>query len=655
MLIQTPSSFVPAEVGSKAWNLKVLQDMHYPVPHFVAIPTTTVTHLLQNDADLPRITAEVLDALGSESALIVRSSALDEDGSNSAQAGQFYTTDSVTPSDLGTALTDSLQHPSNQAAAANGRLALIIQQYLPPQRQGVMFSRHPYGKQTMMVEHSEIGSVVAGEKADQLEFHPHDPPTSSSLPHLPLLSRIGRELEEHFAWPQDIEWLEHENQLYVLQTRHITSIDHATWHGICQAEEALSDHSTPYLFRQNTLTEQFPHPRPLAVSLLRSLYQVDGPVAQTYRHVGLNYQPQTLHTVIAGSLYIDQEAELRTIFPSLSMLSRRFGKPQWSDWRGSTTTLRNLVASTLLRTNDTHTLLHRLKQALHDPLPHTADPSDRWRAFLAVYPLVYEVSLRTQKALTLLPKHTSIPPGPIDHTPLDPADYGLSQKDTRGNSLSLDDMSPFTYHIPDRTTTSSASSSAQEVLRTRARTYLTLREYSRWLTVKHLHLLRQDLTRYGEQHLPTNPGLIHYATWDEITTDTLDVPTLEDRAATHKATQWLKPPATLTSRTLSGQKKVAAKGLAPGCAHGQVRSIETIEPDTKTSQILYVTVLTPALTRHFPYITGIITASGGILSHLAIMAREHGLPVIRSEIPYAKLRHKVVEIDGDTGTLNTKE
>lgn len=653
MSLQTPDNFVPDQVGNKAWNLKRLHDAGYAVPPFVVLPATTVRELTTSATSLPEICSHIQRELGTENSLAIRSSACSEDTAGSAQAGQFHTALPITSNELATALPDCIHHPKNYPAASRGDLALIIQTYLTPHQQGVLFTRQPQGKQSMVVEYSKRGSVVSGEAATHVTYHPHDPPSLPELPHLSALTKIGSELEAAWDWPQDIEWLEHNDQLYILQARAITSIRAAAWHGLQVAERTLANHTAPYYYQQTPLTEQFTHPRPLTVSLLQTMYEADGPVAAAYRTAGITYHPKMIHHTLAGTLYIDREAELQTIFPALSMYTSSFGRPRWATWHGSGTTLKNFLASTLLRTSHTSDLRQRLEAALQAPLPPSSTPAERWQTFLAIYPLIYEVSLRTQKALSLLPRDQNVPAGPIDHTPLNPHDYGLSHEQTIGNSLSLDDTSPFTFHFPT-TDTITANPTAREMLRIRARTYLTLREYSRWLTVKHLHHLRHDLNTYAANHLPRAPDLIFYATWEELLTQQLDQSTLETRASEHEATQALTPPALLTSHTLTTINTPTA-GLAPGTAGGRVCTADNLSRTASANQILYTKTLYPELTELFPYLQGIITAEGGVLSHLAIMAREHGLPVIKSAVPYEQLSERVVEIDGNTGALYTEE
>jgi len=74
---------------------------------------------------------------------------------------------------------------------------------------------------------------------------------------------------------------------------------------------------------------------------------------------------------------------------------------------------------------------------------------------------------------------------------------------------------------------------------------------------------------------------------------------------------------------------------------------------TKGSNILFVKILSPDLVNYFDKVNGIISEEGGMLSHLAIMAREKGLPVIVN-VQLSNTNCKIgdiVEINGSTGQI----
>ena len=96
-------------------------------------------------------------------------------------------------------------------------------------------------------------------------------------------------------------------------------------------------------------------------------------------------------------------------------------------------------------------------------------------------------------------------------------------------------------------------------------------------------------------------------------------------------------------------------GVSSGTAHGMLSSRETIEnhltPDNKP--ILYTEILSPDLTQYFDRISGIVSYNGGLLSHLAIMARENRIPIVVGfSIAKSGIRTgDMVQIDGSKGII----
>jgi pyruvate,water dikinase len=96
-------------------------------------------------------------------------------------------------------------------------------------------------------------------------------------------------------------------------------------------------------------------------------------------------------------------------------------------------------------------------------------------------------------------------------------------------------------------------------------------------------------------------------------------------------------------------------GVSSGTASGILKSKEILDREKGKSKdsILYTESLSPDLTRYFDRVSGIVSNTGGLLSHLAIIAREKGIPTIvgfsisGSNI---KIGDKVI-VDGDTGKI----
>ena len=93
-------------------------------------------------------------------------------------------------------------------------------------------------------------------------------------------------------------------------------------------------------------------------------------------------------------------------------------------------------------------------------------------------------------------------------------------------------------------------------------------------------------------------------------------------------------------------------GVSPGVGEGvlvDLKGIKTVEGP----KILFVDALQPELTHYFPDIQGILSKNGGMLSHLAIVAREQGLPVIVGvDLAQQKINlGDQVEMNGKTGRI----
>lgn len=67
----------------------------------------------------------------------------------------------------------------------------------------------------------------------------------------------------------------------------------------------------------------------------------------------------------------------------------------------------------------------------------------------------------------------------------------------------------------------------------------------------------------------------------------------------------------------------------------------------KKSNLLYVENLSPDIALHIESIAGILSNNGGILSHMAIIAREQGMPVMShvAKQEVVDLRGKIITID----------
>jgi pyruvate,water dikinase len=96
-------------------------------------------------------------------------------------------------------------------------------------------------------------------------------------------------------------------------------------------------------------------------------------------------------------------------------------------------------------------------------------------------------------------------------------------------------------------------------------------------------------------------------------------------------------------------------GASPGRATGVARVVRGPADFARISarEVLVCTTTTPAWTPLFPSLAGLVTDSGGILSHAAVVAREYSLPaVVGAEMATTVVPDgALVSVDGSTGEV----
>ncbi|BAX93868.1 PEP/pyruvate-binding domain-containing protein [Mycobacterium shigaense] len=109
------------------------------------------------------------------------------------------------------------------------------------------------------------------------------------------------------------------------------------------------------------------------------------------------------------------------------------------------------------------------------------------------------------------------------------------------------------------------------------------------------------------------------------------------------------PAAELVDGAISGLAAAAGRGSGPVRV---VRSLADLA-DVRPGDILVAANIDPGWTSVFPMISGLVTETGGILSHGAILAREYGVPTVTC-VPDAVTRFEpgvIVAVDGTAGRV----
>jgi pyruvate,water dikinase len=94
----------------------------------------------------------------------------------------------------------------------------------------------------------------------------------------------------------------------------------------------------------------------------------------------------------------------------------------------------------------------------------------------------------------------------------------------------------------------------------------------------------------------------------------------------------------------------AGAPVGGGVGRGRVR----LDPaDAEPGTVLVVSTLDPRLASVIPVLSGLVAETGSPLSHLAILAREHGVPTVVSRVgATAEFEaNEWIEVDGATGAI----
>lgn len=641
-----------AVVGGKAVNLQQLIEAGLSVPKFIVIPASATTELLL-DVELRSCCATDAHTRLGVGSYAVRSSALIEDTSTSSFAGQFHTELDITPENLGDAIARVLMRAHKFLDGNLDAFAFIIQEYIPSDFAGVIFSRNPNGTRDMVINFARGAGeqVVSGAiTPEHLQFY-----WSESEPQgLEQITGIrdgvaqSKKLEYDFGMPLDIEWCATAEVFYFLQARPITTISPQQYKTILFLETLLPNKS-PYYFAKTELSEIAPRPTPLTFSLLEKIYADDGPVACVYKKHGVHYRNTKFLHLFGNELFVDKEAELKSLLPSYTYFSSKNLKPKWGTYKDSLITIKNVFALNSIRVPDQDIFYQKIKKTFENV-----------EDFMTGYVTVFETNLFAgiaAKRLELAMRNEPIVIADIyssaslfiDFDKLFP--FEINKQKLQGNSLEIGDTSQFiTFtHINNKwderveqwwKSVSQAKRAYLNPIICTAVAYMRLREYGRWLTVTLASQLR---------------GKELFATIDENVLLISDGEKYKKRREEYEFYNLFELPIELTSYFIVPREKPL--GLSAGVAEGVLITAEDVESGKYNSEenvILYSRALSPSLVEYFGKIKGIISEEGGMLSHLAIMAREAHVPVVNSKLQIGNVIKigSRVKIDGTTGKID---
>jgi pyruvate,water dikinase len=127
------------------------------------------------------------------------------------------------------------------------------------------------------------------------------------------LWQLGRRIADHFPSPQDIEWAARDGELFVLQSRPITTLH------VAEAADEIPEDLIQYVRRESAagrgpwvvhnLAETLAHPPPLSWSVVRRFMSGAGGMGTMYRLAGFEPSPSACRNgfldLLGGRIYMD--------------------------------------------------------------------------------------------------------------------------------------------------------------------------------------------------------------------------------------------------------------------------------------------------------------------------------------------------------------
>ncbi len=591
----------------------------------------------------------------------MRSSASIEDGNHNSFAGQFRTVVDVTESSLVEAVEQVLNQAHEFLNGDLSRFSVIVQKYIHPEISGVTFTRNPLGSREMVIEtHRGRGEdLVSGKvRPSKVSFHRGQKISSDELGGIPSAEKlvpIFDSLESDFGFPQDIEWCVGDGGFYLLQSRPITTLTSAQFEGFRYLDQHLP-RSSRFLFEKTELAEVAPNPTPVTFSLMEKIYDDAGPCSQVYRKYGISYRRQDMMKLIGTQLFIDREQELKTLFPNFTHFKGSSLKPAWAWSSGMFVSTRNSLAFGLLFSKANQNSLSLLEKSVREKAAASNEDAFHVRlgSFLEDYKTLFEINLLAAAAAKrveyLLVKE------PVSSASLSRArTVFLYPSELRplvvtlplkGNCLDIADESEYASH--HSSADDSASNDPQVAqwwaslgkmkqvgLKAPLAAWLRLehlREMARTLTVLHVNRMRDALLKEAEMSGFRDLRSVYFARISEILTKNIsEAECLKRRSEYHSLNHLVFQPR-LSDRIW--ESKSESQCVSTGVAEGvliswqQYKAEIASRPLEQNKYVIYTDSLYPEIAPHFGSVVAVLAQTGGLLSHLAIVARERGVPVI---------------------------
>lgn len=662
----------PDVVGAKAANLaRAMQAGFTVLDGFVVTVEGTRVFSTQRSRqvgrDLEKLLKKRWAALSANGTrpLVVRSSSSAEDGHDSAMAGMFTSVlDVETWADFRKALQTVVESARIvdlvEERETFAPMAVLVQPQLAPDWGGVLFGVDPVTGRT---DHLVVAAVegrpdalVSGTVQGHRYVLTHggrvvERSGAGGLPK-PVLKRLTKLAERaagHFGGPQDLEWALAGDELIVLQSRPVTAV-------------ADPRTATGPVLGPGPVAETFPQPlTPLETDLWVEPLRVA--IAEVLALTGAASKRELTRSPVVTTVGGRVAADLRLLgaFPGKKTFFERIdprppARRLAAAWRTGRlrAALPSIAAAMVEKVDDDLAavpglseldnaslveLLRRCRQALVALHAHEVMfgllADEEYTVTAASLGLRHLAAARTEgfaddEIVAMRPEVLAlVPPAVFGETVLPQTDSLIPRSHDDGS-------------LPQR-----------EALRLRAR----------WVQELAARGARTLALRLHEQGRVGRPDAVSMLTFDELeTAATLGAlpPDLSDRrravAPALPAAFRLTDAGDVVVYRPRGKKAATGGGIGASAGRGE-GVVHDGDGIPEQGQVLVVATLDPDLATILPRLAGLVSETGSVLSHLAIMAREYGVPAVVG-VPDALTRFPAgsrVSVDGTTGEVELVE
>ena len=215
-------------IGGKARNLAILTQNGFPVPSGFVVSTKA----FKSKELIKEAIEEIERLIDRDSLYAVRSSAMVEDAENESWAGQFESFLNVKSKDIIDKIYECHNSKKERAISyANGEdvfdIAVVVQEMVNAEYAGVAFSKNPVtGENVIVTEYVEgLGEDLVSGRKDPIQITIDTDVNNHSIPFdiIKLKDYVLKIVDIYNNTPQDIEYAVSKNNIYILQSRPITT------------------------------------------------------------------------------------------------------------------------------------------------------------------------------------------------------------------------------------------------------------------------------------------------------------------------------------------------------------------------------------------------------------------------------------------------